>query len=299
METIGLDFGSCNLKTNTGVIIPTKITKGENLFNNGFLLEFKNEVYTIGEGEYDTTLDKTKKEFFLPCLCLGLALSTEENFVRTVVGLPLNQYKSNKEELLNIIENNKILEFKLNGEDRTIYITEVEVFPEGIATYYSLNMEKRNKLKERDIIILDIGGRTTDIALLKSGIKRSVIKLTSLECGMINVYHDIISNINAEYTLGLEIEDAEKIIKNGLEIDGEKQDLTFVKQIIKNNIDKVFKELNINYPTRTSPILVTGGGGEAFFKSIKKRFPTAELVENNILSNALGYKKVGQKLWKD
>lgn len=299
METIGVDIGSCNLKTNTGVIIPSKITKGAHMFNGEFEVEFNDELYTIGEGDYDTTLDKTKKEYFLPILCLGLALSTKEDFVRLVVGLPLNQYKNNKDDLLNIINDNKILEFKLNGNNRIIYITEAEVFPEGIAAYYSLSVEERNLMKDRDIIIVDIGGRTTDIALLKAGEKRAISKTTSLECGMINIYHDVISDINARYTLGLELEDAERIIKNGLEVDGEKQDLTFIKDITKNSIDKVFKELNINYPTRISPILVTGGGGKAFFRAIKKRYPTAKLVENNILSNAIGYKRVGEKLWRD
>lgn len=77
---------------------------------------------------------------------------------------------------------------------------------------------------------------------------------------MINIYNDMINEINSLYTLGLNIEDAEGIIKNGLEVDGEKKDTTFIKNIIRNNIEKVFKELNISYPVRTSPILVTGGG---------------------------------------
>lgn len=300
METIGLDFGGCNLKTSEGVIVPSLITKNKNLFNSAdYEVEFEGENYIIGEGDYDTTLDKTRKENLLPMLCLGLGLSTKEKIIRLVVGLPINQYKTKKDHLLDIIENNKVLKFKLNGIEREVYITESSIFPEGIATYYSLPYNKRTNLKEKDLVIVDIGGRTTDIALLKAGEKRTISKYTSLECGMINVYHDIISEINARYTLGLEMEEAEKIIKNGLEVDGEKQDLTFIKDIIKNSIDRVFKELNINYPTRTSPLLVTGGGGEAFFKAIKKRYPTAELVENNILSNAIGYKKVGEKLWRD
>ena len=110
---------------------------------------------------------------------------------------------------------------------------------------------------------------------------------------------DMINEINSLYTLGLNIEDAEGILKNGLEVDGEKQDTSFIKNIVKNNIEKVFKELNISYPVRTSPLIVTGGGGKPFFKSLKKRYPTAQLVEDNLFSNAIGYKRVGDKLWQD
>ena len=300
METIGIDLGNCNLKTSKKIIVPALITRGGNyLISTGYEINFNGELFIIGEGDYDTNLNKLSKENLLPMLCLAAGLSTKEEFIRVVLGLPINQYRSNKNKMLEIIEENKILNFKLNGLDRCICIEEASIFPEGVATYYSLDIEKRKALVDQDLIILDIGGRTTDIALLKAGKKRSVAKSTSLDVGMINIYSDMINEINSLYTLGLNIEDAEGILKNGLEVDGEKQDTSFIKNIVKNNIEKVFKELNISYPVRTSPLIVTGGGGKSFFKSLKKRYPTAQLVEDNLFSNAIGYKRVGDKLWQD
>lgn len=300
METIGIDLGNCNLKTSKKIIVPALITRGGNyLISTGYEINFNGELFIIGEGDYDTNLNKLSKENLLPMLCLAAGLSTKEEFIRVVLGLPINQYRSNKNKMLEIIEENKILNFKLNGLDRCICIEEASIFPEGVATYYSLDIEKRKALVDQDLIILDIGGRTTDIALLKAGKKRSVAKSTSLDVGMINIYSDMINEINSLYTLGLNIEDAEGILKNGLEVDGEKQDTSFIKNIVRNNIEKVFKELNISYPVRTSPLIVTGGGGKSFFKSLKKRYPTAQLVEDNLFSNAIGYKRVGDKLWQD
>ena len=300
METIGIDLGNCNLKTSKKIIVPALKTRGGNyLISTGYEINFNGELFIIGEGDYDTNLNKLSKENLLPMLCLAAGLSTKEEFIRVVLGLPINQYRSNKNKMLEIIEENKILNFKLNGLDRCICIEEASIFPEGVATYYSLDIEKRKALVDQDLIILDIGGRTTDIALLKAGKKRSVAKSTSLDVGMINIYNDMINEINSLYTLGLNIEDAEGILKNGLEVDGEKQDTSFIKNIVKNNIEKVFKELNISYPVRTSPLIVTGGGGKSFFKSLKKRYPTAQLVEDNLFSNAIGYKRVGDKLWQD
>lgn len=300
METIGIDLGNCNLKTSKKIMVPALITRGGNyLISTGYEINFNGELFIIGEGDYDTNLNKLSKENLLPMLCLAAGLSTKEEFIRVVLGLPINQYRSNKNKMLEIIEENKILNFKLNGLDRCICIEEASIFPEGVATYYSLDIEKRKALVDQDLIILDIGGRTTDIALLKAGKKRSVAKSTSLDVGMINIYNDMINEINSLYTLGLNIEDAEGILKNGLEVDGEKQDTSFIKNIVKNNIEKVFKELNISYPVRTSPLIVTGGGGKSFFKSLKKRYPTAQLVEDNLFSNAIGYKRVGDKLWQD
>ena len=59
METIGVDLGNCNIKTSKGVIVPSLITKGENyLISTGYQIAFNNEVFIIGEGNYDTNLDK-------------------------------------------------------------------------------------------------------------------------------------------------------------------------------------------------------------------------------------------------
>lgn len=300
METIGIDFGSCNLKTSANIIVPSKVKTCTNFFGADYLIEVEGRTYIIGEGEYDTVLDKTKKENFIPMLCLTLGLSTKEQAVRVVAGLPINQYKSrSKSKLESTIQDNKILSFKLNGIERNIIIENFFITAEGIATYYSLPIEKRMELQNKDLIILDIGGRTSDIALLKAGKKRTIGESTSLEVGMINIYKDVINEVNSRYTLGLDIEDAEFILKHGLEVDGEKQDTVFIKEILLNNIKKVFKELNVSYPVRTSPILVTGGGGEAFFKAIKRRYETAQMVTNHMFSNAMGYKKVGEKLWRD
>ena len=63
METIGVDLGNCNIKTSKGIIVPSLITRGENyLISTGYQLEFNNEILIIGEGDYDTNLDKISKE---------------------------------------------------------------------------------------------------------------------------------------------------------------------------------------------------------------------------------------------
>lgn len=301
METIGTDFGSCNLKTSAGIIVPSKVTKcNSNFFGAEYLIELEDESYIVGEGEYDTILDKTKKENFLPMLCLAIGLSTKEQAARVVAGLPIGQYKSKeKEKFEQMLQDNRMLNFKLNGVERHIIIENSAVTAEGIATYYSLPIELRNELRNKDIIIVDIGGRTSDIALLKAGKKRRIDESTSLEVGMINIYKDVINEVNSKFTLGLDMEYTETILKHGLEVDGEKQDTEFIKDILMNNIKKVFKELNVSYPARTAPILVTGGGGEAFYKAIKRRYPTAIMAPNHMFSNATGYKRVGEKLWKD
>lgn len=298
-QIIGYDHGNCNLKTSSGWIVPAKVKTEENIFNSENEIIFNDKKYIIGEGEYDTEYDKTQKENFLPCLCAALGNSVvDQGPIDLVVGLPIEQYKKKKDELKEIIDSNKILEFKLNNNFRRIMIDKVLVYPESAATFYVLDKEFQDRFKNKDIIIIDIGGRTTDISLLEKGRIRKIIKVTSLDVGMINIYTDLKNYINSNFSTTIKIEQSQDILDYGLEIDGKIQDLSEAKEILKKNFLKIVKELNINYPTKTSPIFVTGGGGKYMFNSLNKKFPNSFLIKDYLFSNAKGFKKVGELNWQ-
>lgn len=300
MSIVAIDTGSYSYKTSSGILIPAKITEEEILFNDNHVLELEDKIFTLGIGEYNTNYSKIEKENFIPLLLGSIALSTVETNVNIVVGAPVAHYKSTKDIIKNTIKKYKQSSFKLNGIHRELNISEIEVFPEGIASFYALNEEYRNNMT-KDLIIIDIGGRTTDIAIFKkTGNKRIIVNPQSLPVGMLNIYSDVIRAVNSKYPrLKKELEDAESILKNGLEIFGEKQNLSFIKPIIYKHTDKIFKELNINYPIETEDSLLTGGGAYLLKGLFKKRIPNIIVPENSLFTNAYGLKKVGESLWKD
>jgi plasmid segregation protein ParM len=300
MAIVAIDTGSYSYKTSSGVLIPAKITEEEILFNDNHVLELDGKIFTLGIGEYNTNYSKIEKDNFIPLLLGAIALSTEDTDVKIVVGAPVAHYKSTKDTIKEIINGYNQSSFKINGIYRNLYINEIEVFPEGIASFYALNEEYRNSMT-KDLIIIDIGGRTTDIAIFKKvGNKRIIVNPQSLPVGMLNIYSDVVRAINSKYPrLKKELEDAENILRNGLEIYGEKQDLSFIKPIINKHIDKIFKELNINYPIETEDSLLTGGGAYLLKGLFKKRIPNIIVPENSLFTNAYGLKKVGESLWKD
>ena len=99
------------------------------------------KTYYIGEGNFETELNKSSKNNFLPLLLTGIALNMNKNdvFQQIVCGLPINQYKANKEALEDMVLSSRVREIKLNGEPRKIVITDFKVYPEGVGAYYSLN----------------------------------------------------------------------------------------------------------------------------------------------------------------
>ena len=137
---LGIDVGNYSLKTSEGINKKSLVSKEENILGSGIVLEMDNQKFIIGEGNFETELNKSSKENFIPLLYTGISLSSEDEFNSVVCGLPINQYKENHKNLEELIERNKIKDLKINGKERTLVIENFKVYPEGIGAYYNLNL---------------------------------------------------------------------------------------------------------------------------------------------------------------
>lgn len=289
---LGVDIGSYAVKTSTGIIFESKIFKGKNLLSKGIKIYYNNEYYTIGEGARDTDIDKSKRANNLLLLYTAIALSTTEEDIniKLVLGLPIGQFQMKAALFKEYILNNKFAEFKLiyndRIEERIINIEDVEIYPEGVASVPD----------NFNGIILDIGGRTIDICLLKNN---KIEKPISIPEGTINLYSKMINSLNKLYTLDLDIADIDRILENGLYIEGEKVDESIIYQELSTFTDELINKLNLEYSLKTNRLFVTGGGGDFFYNSIRRRVKHAEIAKNPIFSNAKGYYQYGLSIWGD
>lgn len=287
---LGIDVGNYSLKSNSGINIKALVSKEENILGSGIVLEMDNQKFIIGEGNFETELNKSSKENFLPLLYVGIALSSKDDFNSVVCGLPVNQYKDNHKSLEELIHKNKIKTIKLNGIERTLVIDNFKVYPEGIGAYYNLNLNE-------DLILIDIGGRTTDIAYIADNKHQ---KSSTVAVGTLNIYKSIADIINSKYSLDLSLKDIDRIIDRGtLNIDGEKINLSFITSILKNNFMKIKEDLDFKFPARTEKIVLVGGGAKLFIKAFMNRYSNCIIANDPIYSNAKGFKKVGEKLWQN
>lgn len=287
----GIDVGNYSLKEFPGTNIKSLVTSKENILGSKICLEYEDKKYFIGEGSFETELNKSSKNNFLPLLLTGIALNGSKGdvFQQVVCGLPINQYKVNKELLTDMVLGNRVRSIKLNGEDRKIIITDFAVYPEALGAYYSLDITD-------DVIIVDIGGRTTDIAYIAD---KKLKESATTVVGTIGIYKDIADKLNSLYSLDLDIPAAEKILDRGyFEIDGQRTDLSFVTEILKKNFNKVNDELGMKFPARTEKIILVGGGYKLFEKAFKKRYANSFVADNPVYANAIGFQKVGEMLWQ-
>ncbi|NFH80310.1 ParM/StbA family protein [Clostridium botulinum] len=286
---LGVDIGTYSVKTSTKVTFFSKFTQEES-FTEINKININGSSYNIGEGEFSTDWDKSRKGNTLILLYSALYKSTEDNINQVVLGLPVQQYKKNKNNLIELIENNKCAKV----ENRNLIITDVTVAPEGASSYYSIDGSLREEIGNKQLIIIDIGGRTTDIIVFQNKI---IIDVKTIPIGMLNIYQEIIDTVNTKYTESLVLEDGEGILKDGLFLKGKQQDINFVQPILKRNFNSVFKEIQLKYNTNKGYVYLTGGGSILLKLPFKNRLSNLIISNNPIFDNAIGFGKVGESLW--
>lgn len=260
---IGIDVGNYAVKTSEKVHFLSKFSKMDN-FTGENKINFNGKDLFLGEGEFSTDWNKSKKESTLPLLFSAIYKSTQDNINQIVIGLPVQQYKTNKEELKELIENNRCA--KVNN--RQLIIEDVEIAPEGASAYYNIPIEFRNKIGNKQLIMIDIGGRTTDVSMF---INKKISDIKTISVGMLNVYQDIIDSVNTQYTQNFELEDGELILKEGLFLDGENKDINFIKPILQKYFNSIYKDLQLKFNLNKGYVFLTGGGSEIFKKAFQNR----------------------------
>lgn len=286
---LGIDLGNWNIKTSQGDIFPSRYTLVESILGaTGDVLECEGIKYYMKDGKLENNYDKASKSTNEILLLYALAIQRENRF-KVVVGLPALTYKNYKDKFKENLLKLKMHNLKLDGINRQIIIEDLLVFPEGAGAYFSQISRPKNQ------VIIDIGGGTTNIVSFKGGKLESC---TTLGKGMIELYNRAREVLNSTYTLKLELEDIEIIMREGLKVDGEEVNFNFMKNIVDNLIDELMNELR-NFPIRTNRVLLTGGGSKLLKRSLSNKIKGLEVMEDYLFSNAIGFKNVGVAKWKD
>ena len=287
---LGIDLGNYGVKTSEKVNFLSKFS--ETSFTEENKVIYNEKTIFLGGGEFSTDWNKSKKESTLPLLFSAIYKSSKDNVNQVVVGLPIQQYKWNKQELKELIENNRCA--RVNN--RQLIIEDIEVAPEGASAYYNIEYDKRIDIGNKQLIMLDIGGRTTDVSMF---INKKISDIKTISVGMLNVYQDIIDTINTEYTENFTLEDGELILKEGLFLDGENKDVSFIKPILQKHFNSIYKDLQLKFNLSKGYVFLTGGGSDIFKKAFANRLNNIIVSSNPLWDNAIGFKRVGEQLWQE
>lgn len=316
---LGLDMGNFNIKTSTGKIYPAYYNKAN--MNTVALNQNKkamtiitddDKAYTIGDGDFDTEYMKADKET-LPLFLLALANEIPSNKLaatfRIVVGLPYTQWKDGKDRIIKYykgthtfwvgeryeMKNDKQVEIEKNK--RIIKVEEVQCFPEGFGASFTV------KSKYPEFLLLDFGGRTTNVIYLEDG---QLQDGNTLEQGSIKLLMDVKEYIEKNFkTTNVSLKKAERWLKSGRYIhfpNGQEEEVDLkpvIEQLKADVIEDIKGSLRVKIDFASTPVYVTGGGALTFKEAILKEIPHAKFLEeeDSLFANAKGFKMVGASYW--
>lgn len=296
MKTLGIDLGNHNVKTSTRCIFRSVYEeydyKHELLNDNVVVYNGKN--YVVGKGSFDNTKVKSEKSntipLFLNAIYQSVGVCVEP--LRIVVGLPLEHHK-NKELIADI---KKLytgwfrFKYKSNKTIREVeyYVKELYVFPEALGAFYSLN----ENMDGRDVLLIDIGGGTVNIALFQDGEFENSI---TIQEGTNDIYRQITAKANFVNTgASFNVEDIIRYMKRGkIKWNGKIDDMAYVSQISSKFAANVINEIKGSFPLYKSYDIVLSGGGVELLKPYLANDIVFSVMKDNLFSNAIGFYNVG------
>lgn len=318
MERIAIDIGNGYVKSisekGETLHFPTVLKENhdKNILGGAksdYKITVNNKSYYIGDlaiakrgtRRWNNAKAVNADTLFYIALCSHIL--TNENEISICLGLPYSYYISlNKGEQLIDSLTNKSFKTNYKDEEKTIKISHVSVYPQGVGAYFNNlykidGTPKKGAEKFIKSITIDIGHRTIDVATFESvGNCFELIEENSFsleELGTFQVANYIASKLtdtefstnDIEYAL---INNHSKIENMYGEIDLKDLEAAAYEELA----DKINIEINLKLSgqiQKYAHIFLTGGGAEKLYLLLKEKYPNLKLQEDCIFGNAKGY----------
>ena len=262
------------------------------------ILEYKGSFWTLTGQRLPYCRDKTRDDRFfiltLFAVAKELARAGEGMTVERVqlaVGLPPEHYGILKDKFAQYFMRNESIHFTYNDIPFTIIIDKVYVYPQA---YAAIAPQKGTINHHLRLFLIDIGGYTTDVLLMKNG-HPDMQFCRSLESGVITMNNDIVRRVGALHDLQIEDEHIHAVLcgmETILPEDVKATIRTAAEQHAKDILDKL-RELKVDL--RSNPAYFIGGGSILFREFLEKSPLVAKayfLESPN--ANALGYQVMAE-----
>ncbi len=262
------------------------------------VLEYNGEFWTLSGQRLPYRRDKTRDESFFILTLFAIAkelafagpLPSAEK-VDLAVGLPPEHYGLLKDKFRDYFKRNQSVQFIYNDKPVTVMIRDVFVYPQAFAAIAPQKSQLKHHLR---LFLVDIGGYTTDVLLLRNG-KPDMQFCRSLETGVITMNNDIIRRVGALHDMQIEDEHISAVLAGKETILPEEVKDTIRKSAEQHakNILNQLRELKVDL--RSNPAVFIGGGS-ALFRDYLEKSPlvaSASFVES-VNANAIGYQVMAE-----
>ena len=262
------------------------------------VLEYNGEFWTLSGQRLPYRRDKTRDESFFILTLFAIAkelafagpLPSAEK-IDLAVGLPPEHYGLLKDKFRNYFKRNQSVQFIYNDKPITIMIRDVFVYPQAFAAIAPQKSQLKHHLR---LFLVDIGGYTTDVLLLRQG-KPDMQFCRSLETGVITMNNDIIRRVGALHDMQIEDEHISAVLAGKETILPEEVKDTIRKSAEQHAINILNQLRELKVDLRSNPAVFIGGGS-ALFRDYLEKSPlvaSATFVES-VNANAIGYQAMAE-----
>ena len=285
---LGIDIGNYNINTSENIMFKASVSTFKDFGSKADKIVIDNKAYYLGDGYLEIDYRKFDKENYIPLLLGAICKSSNSIENKIGLGLPIKQYNSFKDELIDKLVN-KTYDVTFNDVRRRIRISDVQVFPESVSGIIAHFNSTLFDVKYKDIVSVDIGGKTTDIALIRN---KKVIQSSQVNTGTIDIYNCIKNSLEAKYfDIKISLDDIRDYLEKGLYYKGERQNISFAIKGCNDLFKEIYNELNLNYPINTSSVVFQGGGMDLLNSVLSKKISNIIKIDD-LFANAKGYKNL-------
>jgi plasmid segregation protein ParM len=256
------------------------------------VIELNGRYWTLTGSRIPYMRDKTRDDryFILTLFAVARELQTRGNLppfadVDLAAGLPPEHFSVLKDKFA-LYFKREAVKFVYNGVPICLSIRRVFVYPQA---YAAVVPQSRSLLDTHRVFVIEIGGYTTDVLLLRNG-KPDLQYCRSLETGVITMNNSIISKVGALHDMKIEDDHVTAVIQ-GAETILPPEVTGTILESTKSHADMILDKLReLGVDLRANPAIFIGGGAILF----KPYIETSPMVAKsdflpNPKANAIGY----------
>lgn len=224
-----------------------------------------------------------------------------ENLLNIGTGLPISTYFKNGVVNKSAIDMKKeSLKKAISALDNSAMprIKSHQVFPEGLAAFIDYAIDDAGELRinpnEETIGIVDIGGRTTDIAVVVPYLTIDHARSGSQDIGVLNLLEALKSAVSEKLNADVPLHLIDKALRTRKLIAwGNSHDVgELIDECTKNVFERIVREMDRRFGSAVdiTKILLVGGGARVF-SNVSAQYPNIVIPDDPEYANARGFAK--------
>ena len=261
------------------------------------IIEYDGRYWTLSNTRIAYKRDKTRDNrfFILSLFAIVKELAAAGplkplNTVDLAVGLPPEHYGNLRDGFARYFKEPCPVRLTYNDTKLCITIRHVFVYPQA----YAAVVPQGARLAQQPLLfIVDIGGMTTDVLLLRNG-KPDLEFCRSLETGIITMQNQLIGKVNSLHDMIIEDGHIAAVLRGGETILPAEVQQT-IRAAAQRHADTILDKLReLQVDLRSNPAVFIGGGALLLREHLEHSplVGKAEFItETN--ANAVGYQKLG------